>query len=181
MYYPRACQLVLFFALSVMATTTYNTGIPESAIIVSSWETFYKEAGHYPNSAMEDKYGGYVIEVDGKIVVATDDAMTENIRSHLADIEARDEEASSDGTAGTGQTKDQGQLRTIESKASCRRSYGADNSNRPRALDNSVPFRIFCSHPPCYFSSLCTTYSACYVCTGANLDALPQAKRGRCI
>ncbi|KAM0714167.1 hypothetical protein Q7P37_010316 [Cladosporium fusiforme] len=61
----------------------YATTIPESAVIVSDWTSLYTGIAKYPDSILDEKYGGRVIEIEGKIVLATDDDMTRQINEKI--------------------------------------------------------------------------------------------------
>lgn len=58
-----------------MSFTRYRAPIPKSAIICADWPSLCKQKGeHWDDKLLEEKYGGYVVEVDGTIVLAcTDD------------------------------------------------------------------------------------------------------------
>lgn len=76
-----------------MSLTNYTINIPETAVIIDSWDTLRSEAGKYPWSMLEPKYGGNVIEVDGTIKLATTDELSKQIEEKLASISpATDEE-----------------------------------------------------------------------------------------
>lgn len=66
-----------------MATSNYSVEIPATAIIATTWDMFHKEAARFPDNMAVYKYGGYVIEVDGVIKLATDDTMTQLITDKL--------------------------------------------------------------------------------------------------
>ncbi|EKJ68730.1 hypothetical protein FPSE_11098 [Fusarium pseudograminearum CS3096] len=51
-------------------------------------------AAKYQDTALEPKYGGNVIEIDGKIVLATDDKMTEEIDDLVEQLEKNNPEES---------------------------------------------------------------------------------------
>ncbi|KAM0701454.1 hypothetical protein Q7P35_011816 [Cladosporium inversicolor] len=58
-----------------MPFTRYKVPIPESATICTDWPSLCTRKGeHWDDKLLEEKYGGYVVEVDGTIVLAcTDD------------------------------------------------------------------------------------------------------------
>ncbi|KAF4957015.1 hypothetical protein FGADI_3428 [Fusarium gaditjirri] len=65
----------------------YTVEIPENAIWVTNWDQLHEMGAKYPDTALFEKYGGNVIEVDGKIVVATDEKMTEEIDNFIKELE----------------------------------------------------------------------------------------------
>lgn len=58
-----------------MSFTRYTVRIPESATICADWPSLCTQKGeHWDDKLLEEKYGGYVVEVDGAIILAcTDD------------------------------------------------------------------------------------------------------------
>jgi hypothetical protein len=64
-----------------MSLASYTIEIPETAIIVSDRETLYAAATEFPDSALSSKYGGNIMEVDGRVVLATDEEMTRQINA----------------------------------------------------------------------------------------------------
>lgn len=92
-------------------------------------------AAKYDHTALVPKYGGNVIEVDGKIILATDEGMTKQIDELIKQLEGNDPELKA------------------EPKTSKRRD-----------LNIPVPLWHQCSHSGCYFHSICLTYSNCHVC-----------------
>ena len=87
----------------VMATTNYTVPLPETAVVVSTWNALHAEGAKYPDSMLIGKYGGFVIEVNDIIMLATDDNMTAEVDAKLASLPPlADEEEDSGGTgAGT--------------------------------------------------------------------------------
>lgn len=60
-------------------TTSYTTNLPSSATIVSDWDGLWREGVKYPDSALVNKYGGWVIEVDNEVVLAIDDSFIQAV------------------------------------------------------------------------------------------------------
>lgn len=58
-----------------MSFTRYTVPIPDSAIICTDWLSLCKQkVEHWNDKLLEERYGGYVVEVDDTIVIAcTDD------------------------------------------------------------------------------------------------------------
>lgn len=56
-----------------MAITVYNITIPETAMICSTWPSLRQAGERWPDNWLDKKYGGYVIEDNGIIVMACDD------------------------------------------------------------------------------------------------------------
>ncbi|KAM5385212.1 hypothetical protein ACJZ2D_001173 [Fusarium nematophilum] len=80
-----------------MATSNYTIELPLSAVIVTTWDEFHTEGRKYPNSAVVPKYGGFVIEVDEEIKMATDEKMTQEVAEKLASLSLRDDGEAADG------------------------------------------------------------------------------------
>lgn len=60
---------------AAMSFTRYTVPIPESATICTDWPSLCTQKGeHWNDKLLEERHGGYVVEVDGAIVLAcTDD------------------------------------------------------------------------------------------------------------
>ncbi|KAF0645915.1 hypothetical protein FPSE5266_11098 [Fusarium pseudograminearum] len=85
----RTVSSVLAFLLAgSFVSASYTVEIPEDAI----WDQLHKMAAKYQDTALEPKYGGNVIEIDGKIVLATDDKMTEEIDDLVEQLEKNNPE-----------------------------------------------------------------------------------------
>jgi hypothetical protein len=89
--------LVPLSACSNMAMSNYVIEIPDSAAVVSDWDQLYAESAKYPLSMMV-KYGGYVIEVDGQNVLATNDNMTKEVADKMASLPPREQDEDNIGT-----------------------------------------------------------------------------------
>jgi len=63
---------------AIMCTENYTIMLPESAVIVSSFDHLHDEGfkAKYQGNGLLGAYGGFVIEVDGEIMLALDDNMT---------------------------------------------------------------------------------------------------------
>ncbi|KAH7182385.1 uncharacterized protein B0J16DRAFT_343616 [Fusarium flagelliforme] len=60
---------------STLAGAEYTVEIPKDAVWVTSWDEFHAEAPKF-DQYLNEKYGGFVVEVNKKIVLATDEEMT---------------------------------------------------------------------------------------------------------
>lgn len=150
----RGSSVSLLFLTRILTTsmpiTGYSVAIPASAVIISDWETYHQEAQKYPDTMVVGKYGGYVVEVGGEIKLATDNAMTKLINERLDAIGAANE--GDDGAE--------------------------DVTKRNTDLEGSAVLeKRACSHPRCFNSALCLSYTDCHVCT-ARSGTIGQ---GRCI
>ncbi|SCO16926.1 related to ankyrin [Fusarium fujikuroi] len=117
-----------------MVSAKYTVEIPDDAVWVTNWDELH--AAPRFGGVLLPKYGGFVIEVDEKIVLATDEKMSKEVLNLLTDLEKIDS-----------QTEEK---QTIPNKRDLEtRGYG----NR-------------CSHPPCFGPGLCSQYSHCHVCAG---------------
>ncbi|KAL3593240.1 hypothetical protein FPOAC2_07535 [Fusarium poae] len=115
-------------------TCDYTVEIPDDAVWVTDWDQLHEMAAKYQDTALEPKYGGNVIEVDGKIVVATDDGMTKQIDDLVQELVKNDAEVEE------------------EPQISKRQDL------------NIIQRRRGCSHPGCFFHTTCLTYTGCHVC-----------------
>lgn len=72
---------------SGVALNNYIVEIPESAKICSSWPALSLAATQRPHDILEQKYWGFVIEVDGVIVVATDEELSAEAKARPEQLE----------------------------------------------------------------------------------------------
>ncbi|KAG4274426.1 hypothetical protein FPRO04_09384 [Fusarium proliferatum] len=132
-----------------IASAKYTVEIPDDAVWVTNWDELH--AAPRFGGVLLPKYGGFVIEVDEKIVLATDEKMSKEVLNLLTDLEKNDS-----------QTEEK---QTIPNKRDLEtRGYG----NR-------------CSHPPCFGPGLCSQYSHCHnlllkVKTAFTFDFFPFIK-----
>ncbi|KAL5625738.1 hypothetical protein FOBRF1_000081 [Fusarium oxysporum] len=117
-----------------MVSAKYNVEIPDDAVWVTNWDELH--AAPRFEGVLLPKYGGFVIEVDEKIVLATDERMSKEVFDLLTDLEKNDPQPEDEQT-------------TPNKRDAEIRGYG----NR-------------CSHPPCFGPGLCSQYSHCHVCSG---------------
>ncbi|KAG4263778.1 hypothetical protein FPRO03_09054 [Fusarium proliferatum] len=148
-------QIFAYFTLMVstavvfIMSAKYTVEIPDDAVWVTNWDELH--AAPRFGGVLLPKYGGFVIEVDEKIVLATDEKMSKEVLNLLTDLEKNDS-----------QTEEK---QTIPNKRDLgTRGYG----NR-------------CSHPPCFGPGLCSQYSHCHnfllkVKTAATFDFVPFIK-----
>ncbi|KAF5642250.1 uncharacterized protein FTJAE_3725 [Fusarium tjaetaba] len=71
-----------------MANAKYTVEIPEDAVWVTNWDEL--QAAPRFAGVLLPKYGGFVIEVDEKIVLATDEQMSKEVLDLLTDLEEND-------------------------------------------------------------------------------------------
>jgi hypothetical protein len=147
----------------------YNIDIPNSAVVVSDWETLYSEAAKFPNTALEPKYGGNVIEVDGQIVLATDEEMTRQVNAKFdavppltAEEELEFEQLMEQYNNGS----------YVPEKRSCLQNGGEASKKLQKRS---------CSHNPCFLSPLCLTYTDCHICRKGTQMVRGNNPRGICI
>ncbi|PTD05056.1 hypothetical protein FCULG_00000103 [Fusarium culmorum] len=86
-------SVLLFLLAGSIVSAKYNVEIPGDAVWVTSWGQLHEMAAKYQDTALEPKYGGNVIEVNGKIILATDDKMTKEIDDLVEQLEKNDSEA----------------------------------------------------------------------------------------
>ncbi|KAG9256796.1 uncharacterized protein F5Z01DRAFT_488571 [Emericellopsis atlantica] len=117
-------------ALQARGTASYDIEVPSTAAVVYDWDSLYSQAALYPDSTLDLKYGGWVIEVDDSIVLAIDDSFVQELSD-----------------AATAQDDDEGECENTE-------EGDADEVSAQR-----------CSHPKCFNTANCRTYTDCHVCT----------------
>ncbi|KAF5552252.1 hypothetical protein FNAPI_7167 [Fusarium napiforme] len=71
-----------------MANAKYTVEIPEDAVWVTNWDEL--QAAPRFAGVLLPKYGGFVIEVDEKIVLATNEQMSKEVLDLLTDLEKND-------------------------------------------------------------------------------------------
>ncbi|KAF4333484.1 hypothetical protein FBEOM_12692 [Fusarium beomiforme] len=101
----------------------YTVEIPKDAIWVTDWDQLHEMGAKYPDTALVEKYGGNVIEVDGKIVLATDEEMTKQIEDLVKELEKNDKD--------------------VETET---------ETSRRRDVEIPGPYRQ-CSHPRCFYDA----------------------------
>ncbi|CAF3443739.1 hypothetical protein QX201_007666 [Fusarium graminearum] len=85
---PVLSALAVAFA-GTLASAEYTFDIPKDAVWVTSWDEFRAEAPKF-DQYLDEKYGGFVLEVDNKIVLATDEQMTKSLHDFFSKMEAKD-------------------------------------------------------------------------------------------
>jgi hypothetical protein len=135
-----------------MATNNYTITIPESVTIVTTWNELRAQVPKYLDSMLVEKHGGYVIESDDTIVVATSDNLTEEVDSKMVGL-PEDDDAVDDT---------------------------ASNANNEPVAGTEFDANLFkrgCTRPGCFNFALCLTYTDCHVCTSPGVHRI----RGYCI
>ncbi|KAG9506393.1 hypothetical protein J7337_003376 [Fusarium musae] len=79
-----------------MANAKYTVEIPEDAVWVTNWDEL--QAAPRFAGVLLPKYGGFVIEVDEKIVLATDEQMSKEVLDLLTDLEKNDPQSEGEQT-----------------------------------------------------------------------------------
>lgn len=134
---------------ATMSVTKYTEPIPAGAIIMETWEQVKRLTTANPQSGLMGDIGEahYLQDDEGVILgVASDELCLEidaRISSAMRVIGARTEMGVEDDTVGG-------------SNAPCftkREDNAVGPISQPR-----------CSHPRCYYSATCQTYSYCHVC-----------------
>ncbi|KAG7436911.1 hypothetical protein Forpi1262_v002268 [Fusarium oxysporum f. sp. raphani] len=73
---------------SSMVSAEYTVEIPDDAVWITNWDELH--AAPRFEGVLLPKYGGFVIEVDEKIVLATDERMSKEVFDLLTDLEKDD-------------------------------------------------------------------------------------------
>ncbi|KAF4501856.1 Ankyrin repeat domain containing protein 50 [Fusarium agapanthi] len=80
-----------------MVSAKYTTEIPDDAVWVTNWDEL--QAAPRFGGVLLPKYGGFVIEVDEKIVLATDEQTSKEVLNLLTDLEENDPQPEDEQTA----------------------------------------------------------------------------------
>jgi hypothetical protein len=153
-----------------LALSGYSVEIPETAIIVSSWESLHSESEQFPDSMLMPKYGGNVIEVDGRIMLATTEDLTLEIQKVIDSIPPPTEEQEAEFECML-DAYESG-VEADKTKALCSAENPIEGAMHKRACDNSR----------CFTDSLCLTYNDCHVCRGGiGWGVGNSQQRGYCI
>ncbi|KAF4991743.1 hypothetical protein FGRMN_7633 [Fusarium graminum] len=83
-------SLLIAFLASDLMSSKYTVEIPKDVIWVKNWDQLHAMAARYQDTALVPKYGGNVIEVDGRIILATDEKMTKQIDDFIKELEKDD-------------------------------------------------------------------------------------------
>lgn len=127
-----------------MALSAYTVEIPESAIIVSDWDSLHAESDRFPNSMLMPKYGGNVIEVDRKIMLATTENLTLEIQNVVDNIPAFTAEQEAEYECILDAYKSG--VEAIKTKALCSKEDNGGGLLQKRAYQNSE-LRVFYECP----------------------------------
>ncbi|RAL02317.1 uncharacterized protein BO80DRAFT_463544 [Aspergillus ibericus CBS 121593] len=129
-----------------MSLTRYTAPIPEGAKVVETREQLNQAARQNPQTVLYDQDGGYMLkDEDGTVVAVAADSLCPELDQAVAEVEAKQAQEKLAGTTG-----DPG-----ETKRDVNDDLGA---NRP----------LRCSHPRCFNSAICLTYTDCHVCLRHN-------------
>ncbi|KAM0703582.1 hypothetical protein Q7P35_009521 [Cladosporium inversicolor] len=127
-----------------LALSAYTVEIPESAIIVSDWDSLHAESDRFPNSMLMPKYGGNVIEVDRKIMLATTENLTLEIQNVVDNIPAFTAEQEAEYECILDAYKSG--VEAIKTKALCSKEDNGGGLLQKRAYQNSE-LRVFYECP----------------------------------
>ncbi|KAJ5382214.1 hypothetical protein N7517_000125 [Penicillium concentricum] len=124
-----------------MAMTRYVVPISESSIVLESRRELNQMAEQYPMSTMNARNGDwYMLNDDGTVLAVASDYS-------CAELDASIEDA----------MQLYGILPEVDHEV--RETVATQSGEQPGAgLSNT------CSHPRCFLSSTCRTFSGCYVC-----------------
>lgn len=158
-----ATILQLCVATATSPLSGYTIDIPGTAVVISDLTALEVELARYPCTALNERYGGWAIEIDEGIVVAMDDNMTRLINENIdrldfftSDMEAFHEQTRTRTTARCDATSPKSFLQQTG-------TGGTDPAGR-------VHIR-----PMCFFSSLCWT------CKRSFQYRPGESSRGYCI
>jgi hypothetical protein len=70
-----------------ISTANYTVAIPDTARVVTTFPSLEAAALQRPHNPIVKKYGGAVIEVDGKIVIACDEELSDAVVSHPGSLD----------------------------------------------------------------------------------------------
>jgi hypothetical protein len=155
---------------SALALSGYTVEVPETAIIVSDWESLQTEVEKFPDSMLMTKYGGNVIEVDGQIMLATTQDLTLEIQKVVDALPAFTPEE--DAEYECVQDALENGVEATMAKDVCSNEGKVESILRERT----------CAGRMCWNDSICVTYNDCHVCKGGiGWGVGNSQQRGRCI
>lgn len=137
--------LILVSSSSAMSLTRYTAPIPQGAKVVETREQLNQVVRENPETVLYDQDGGYMLKDEsGTVVAIAADSLCPELDQAVAEVEALQAETKLAGNAG-----DQGDTNTNK-----RDVNDVQDTNRP----------LRCSHPRCFNSAICLTYTDCHVC-----------------
>ncbi|KAJ5353515.1 hypothetical protein N7541_006079 [Penicillium brevicompactum] len=156
--FTSIAYILCLFTAMVEALTRYETTPPSDATVLIDRQALNDMAKDHPYGALFPENGGYYLKDkdDGVVGIASDELCTE-LDASFASAEAKyaREEAEQEAAASPAPT----------SSATDAAKKGTDLTCYPNCLRNS------CSHPRCFNTAICLTYSHCQVC-GARKHCL---------
>ena len=168
----KASKTFVLFELCGVALSLsgYTIDIPDTAVIVSDWDSLHAETERFPDSMLMPKYGGNVIEVDGQIMLATTQDLTLEIQKVVDSIPAFTAEQEAEYECMLDAYE--GGVEAIMTKSLCSKKNEAEGILQKRA----------CQNYGCFTDSICRTYNDCHVCRGGiNWGVGNSQTRGYCI
>lgn len=124
-------------------TTRYNTDPPFGAVILQDRQNLSDMVHNNPETVLNPENGGYYLKtMDGEVLAITGDDLCVELDAALASVDALD-------------------------SAEHESNFMEHGSKQPREMEPENQ----CSHPHCFTSVGCLSFSHCHVCLS----------RGRCI
>lgn len=166
------CAIYLFS--TTMATfTRYTKPVPEGAAICETYEQLVALTRQYPNTMVSDENGGYYMKdvASGKAHAVAADSLVSELDRRLADADAQLAERK-EAPAPDNEEDLKAWVTGDPHSHSCTREDASDRAdNRDRAAKPQVRQDVHpnrCSHPRCFFSAHCLTFTDCHVCLSSR-------------
>ncbi|KAJ5501226.1 hypothetical protein N7453_006043 [Penicillium expansum] len=143
---------ICFFTAMVEGLTRYHTTPPSDAIIVHDRQSLNDLVKVNPETILHAENGGYYLKnMDEEVVaIAADDLCTEldaAFASIDADVFGDESESKNEAYEYLG---------------------GADVTKRNEDLAYYPSWHDYCSHPRCFHSATCLSYTSCQVCSTSS-------------
>lgn len=165
------CAIYLF-STAMSTFTRYTKPIPQGVIVCDTYEQLSAVAKDHPDTGLWEGDGGYYIRdggEKGKILAVASDALIPELDSRTADLGAHlakhpEERAPEDPEELKAWiAADPGHCTKVDApSADCDRNTKANNNDKSQVRHDAHPNR--CSHPRCFNSAICLTYTDCHVC-----------------
>ncbi|PWY70494.1 hypothetical protein BO70DRAFT_365435 [Aspergillus heteromorphus CBS 117.55] len=150
--------LPLIFSLvtpsSAMSLSRYTAPVPAAATVVETREQLNEVVRKNAHTVLHDQDGGYMLKDEsGAVVAVAADSLCPELDRAFAEVEAKEAEMklAGDSTEKAEEGEEQGDVHRRDLE---------------KVQDADRPLR--CSHPRCFNSALCLSYTDCHVCTRYN-------------
>lgn len=142
-----------FFTAMVEGLTRYHTTPPSDVVIVHDRQSLNDLVKVYPDTILHAENGGYYLkDMDEEVVAITADDLCTELDAAFASIDA--------DVVGDGSGSEDGGSGSLGEADVTKRNE--DLACYPNCLHN------YCSHPRCFRSAVCLSYTNCHVCSTSS-------------